>query len=86
MVIIEVAVASSMLVCHECWNTQKEIRKAINTDILLQYDTVGEGVPRKKSGLSAGNVIVTVFWDEKGTVLVNVLPRWASVNSGLYAW
>jgi hypothetical protein len=25
-----------------------------------------------KSGLLAGNVIVTVFWDEKGIVLVNV--------------
>jgi hypothetical protein len=29
-------------------DAHKEIRKAINTDILLQYDTAGEGVPRKK--------------------------------------
>jgi hypothetical protein len=29
-------------------DAHKEIRKAIKIDILLQYDTAGEGVPRKK--------------------------------------
>jgi len=43
---------------------------------------VSQGRRNVKSGLSAENVIVTVFWDEKGIVLVNVLPRGAAVNPG----
>jgi hypothetical protein len=46
---------------------------------------VSQGRRNIKSGLLAGNVIVTIFWDEKGIVFVNVLPRGAAVNSGCYA-
>ena len=35
---------------------------------------VSQGRRNIKSGLSGGNVIVTVFWDEKG-ILMNVLPE-----------
>jgi hypothetical protein len=64
-------------------DAHKETRKAITTDILLQYDTAGEGIPRKQKLRVCcwlGSVIVTVFWDEKGVVHVNFLPRGATVN------
>jgi len=42
---------------------------------MTQQMKVSQRIRNAKNGLSAGNVIVTIFWDEKGIVLVNVFPR-----------
>ena len=52
----------------------KQLRLIFCSSMTLQVK-VSQGRRNVKSGLSAGNVIVTIFWDEKGIVLVNVLPR-----------
>jgi hypothetical protein len=36
---------------------------------------VSQGRRNIKSGVLAEIIIVTIFWDEKGIVLVNVFPR-----------
>jgi hypothetical protein len=36
------------------------------------------GIPRKKkftSVLSAGSIVVAVFWNEKDVILINLLPK-----------
>jgi len=52
----------------------KQLRLIFCSSMTLQVK-VSQERRNVKSGLSAGNVIVTVFWNEKGIVLVNVLPR-----------
>jgi hypothetical protein len=44
-------------------------------------------LPRKKkfkTAPSAGKVMVTVFWDCDGVILVDVVPRGATINSEVY--
>lgn len=47
---------------------------------------MSQGRRNLKSGILAGNIILNVFWNEKGIiVIVDVLPREPAVNSGRYA-
>jgi hypothetical protein len=44
--------------------------------------------PRKKkitSVLSARNIVVAAFWDEKDVILIYLLPKRTKVNSDQYA-
>jgi hypothetical protein len=43
-------------------------------------------IPRKKfsSVSSGGKIVITVFWDEKGVIFMNFLPRRTTVNSDQY--
>jgi len=77
MVIIEFA--SSVLVCHECRQMLtkrlgKQLRLIFCSSMTLQVK-VSQGRRNIKSGVLAEIIIVTIFWDEKGIVLVNVFPR-----------
>ena len=49
---------------------------------------VGPGSPRPKkfkTQPSAGKVMATVFWDAKGVIMLNLLPKRSTITGGYYA-
>jgi hypothetical protein len=71
-------------------------RKTISSELLERFEqeTKRQSMewhhpqsPRKKkfkTAPSAGKVVVTVFWDCGGVILVDVMPRSATINSEAY--
>lgn len=52
----------------------------------MAWTPPGEKAPQKaKRGLSAGKIMATVFWDAKGVLLVEYLPRGQTINAERYS-
>lgn len=50
-----------------------------------QWKKPGEPTPKKaKTILSAGKVMASVFWDAKGVIMVDYLPKGVTINSAYY--
>lgn len=51
-----------------------------------QWKKSGEPTPKKaKAILSAGKVMASVFWDAKGVIMVDYLPKGETINSAYYS-
>ena len=56
--------------------------------IKLSRQWVGPGSPRPKkfkTQLSAGKVMATVFWDAKGVIMLDFLPKRSTITGVYYA-
>ena len=51
-----------------------------------QWVGPGSQRPKKfKTQLSAGKVMVTVFWDANGVIMLDILPKRSTINGVFYA-
>ena len=56
--------------------------------IKLSHQCIGPGSPRPKkfkTQPSAGKVMTTVFWDAKGVIMLDFLPKRSKITGGYYA-
>ena len=52
--------------------------------IKLRGQWVGSGSPRPKTQPSAGKVMATVFWDAKGLIMLDILPKRSTITGVNY--
>ena len=51
----------------------------------MQWHHLGSPSPKKfKLAPSAGKVMITVFWDSRGVILLDLLPKGETINSARY--
>ena len=51
----------------------------------MQWHHLGSPSPKKfKLAPSAGKVMITVFWDSRGVILLDFLPKGETLNSTRY--
>ena len=53
--------------------------------IKLSRQWVGPGSPRPKTQSSAGKVMATVFWDAKGVIMLDFVPKRSTITGVYYA-
>ena len=66
----------------------KSLRCKMDHGIKLSRQWVGPESPRPKkfkTQPAAGKVIVTVFWDAKGVIMLNNLPKRSTITGVYYA-